>query len=232
MENMEIKTFDFTDFKALSEEGEFEGYASTFGNVDAGGDRVIIGAFAKTLKKNGGRVPILDSHAMRVQLGWGIGAEEDKKGLKVHGQLNLEVEAARDKYTLAKQAKEIGARMGLSIGYSAKTSRDGDVRVLEEIKLYEYSLPPFPMNTRANITHVKDGRLVLAPTDLLDNVRTFETFLHDAVGFSKQEAVHIASKAFSLRSDSGDSPDVGRSDSGEEKALLDAVKKVTAMMAS
>ena len=38
------------DTKALTDQGEFEGYASIFGNVDRGGDIVVSGAFAESLR--------------------------------------------------------------------------------------------------------------------------------------------------------------------------------------
>ena len=39
-----------TEFKALGgKRGEFQALVSVFGNVDRGGDRVMPGAFAKTL---------------------------------------------------------------------------------------------------------------------------------------------------------------------------------------
>ena len=47
---MERKTFEF-EIKELSEEGQFTGYLSTFGNVDAGDDMIEPGAFKKTLRE-------------------------------------------------------------------------------------------------------------------------------------------------------------------------------------
>ena len=56
----EIKRLPF-EVKSLSEEGDFfifEGYASTFGNVDLGDDIIVNGAFSKSLQANP-NVPIL-----------------------------------------------------------------------------------------------------------------------------------------------------------------------------
>ncbi len=218
--DMEVKSFDF-EFKALSEDGEFEGYAAIFNNVDLGGDRILPGAFTKTLKKTGGKIPILADHHSRDQIGWGLEAMEDKRGLKVHGKLNFAVQRASEKYALAKQAAEVGARMGLSIGYAAiRPTYEGDVRILKEIDLGEYSLVTFPMNTRAGITAVKHGHVVLAPDDIKTNVRTLEIYLRDG-GLSQQQAKRIASLAFK------DQRDV---DSGqalkEYKEVLSAIREV------
>lgn len=200
MEKIEIKGFDF-EFKALSEEGEFEGYAAVFNNVDLGGDKILPGAFARTLKKTGGVVPIMADHITRDQIGWGIEAMEDKRGLKVHGKLNLSIQRAAEKYALAKQAAEVSAKMGLSIGYeSVKREYDGDVRVLKEVVLHEYSIVTFPMNERATMTAVKGGRLVLAPEGVPTNIREFESYLRDG-GFSNKQAKRIASLAFQTQRD-------------------------------
>lgn len=210
--DMEIKSFDF-EFKALSEDGEFEGYAAIFNNVDLGGDRILPGAFTKTLKTTGGKIPILADHMSRDQIGWGLEAMEDKRGLKVHGQLNFEVKKAAEKYALSKQAAKIGARTGLSIGYSAiKSSYEGDVRVLKEINLGEYSLVTFSMNTRAGITAVKGGDIVLTNGNMC-TTRELELYLRDG-GLSQKQAKRIASLAFHTQRDV------------DFKEVLDAIKEV------
>ena len=43
------------DFKSITREGFFEGYASLFGQKDMGGDIVMPGAFAASLEKRGTR---------------------------------------------------------------------------------------------------------------------------------------------------------------------------------
>ena len=154
----ETKSFGF-EVKAISEEGNFEGYASTFGNVDFGGDIVAKGAFAQSIKVNKGIVPILASHNPDHQIGWNKSAFEDNKGLKVEGMLDFNVQKAVERHSLMKTAKELGAKMGLSIGYrviKAEPHRSKvDVRVLREVELMEYSVVTFPMNAKATVTAVK-----------------------------------------------------------------------------
>lgn len=138
---------------------KIKGYASTFGNVDLGFDIVEKGAFAKTIQENGGKVPILDQHNPAAQLGWNLKAKEDNNGLLVEGELDLNVQKAVERYSLSKTAMDIGAPMGLSIGYrtiKAENHRDNRlVRILKEVKWYEYSYATFPMNTQANLTQAK-----------------------------------------------------------------------------
>ena len=92
-------------------------------------------------------------------IGWNLRAEEDDKGLFVEGEIDLNVQKGREKYSLAKTALKIGAPMGLSIGYGTiKAEPDREkpiIRRLKELKLYEYSIVTFPMNTEAMITAAK-----------------------------------------------------------------------------
>ena len=214
---MDILNFGL-EFKEVSEDGVFEGYASTFNNVDLGQDKVIPGAFTRTLKKSKGLWPILADHNTRVQIGWNTEAVEDSKGLKVRGKLDLNVQAARERLSLAKSAKEIGAKMGLSIGYEAVGREwDGDIRLLKDLEMYEYSFVAFPMNRKATVTNIKN---LLSPDgDLITDVRTFENALRD-VGFSNQQAKAIASFSFKLKGQC----DV---DEYEAKELMTAIEEAT-----
>lgn len=158
---IQYKTFDF-EMKQLDEDAKeavFTGYASTFGNVDQGLDVVKKGAFKKTLKDSGGKVPILADHDPRTQIGWNETAIEDSKGLLVEGSLDLNVQKAVERYSLAKKAMKIGAPMGLSIGYmtiqAEPDSKNPNIRILKELKLFEYSFVTFPMNTEAMLTAAK-----------------------------------------------------------------------------
>jgi HK97 family phage prohead protease len=157
----EFKTFKFKVEKAESSDniGYIDGYASTFGNVDLGDDVIDRGAFARTIKNSGGKFPILLDHDPTQQIGWNLEATEDEKGLRVRGMVNLITEAAKNRYALAKQACELGTQMGLSIGYRtlqwAFDSENQNIRHLKELKLFEYSLVTFPMNTMAGVTGAK-----------------------------------------------------------------------------
>ena len=158
---LEFKTFELEikDAAAADEFGRFSGYASTFGNIDQGFDIVEKGAFKQTLKSNKGRFPILADHDWSSHIGYNEKASEDGHGLLVEGAINLKVQKGVEKFALAKQAMELGARMGLSIGYSTIQSKvdekDPRVRHLTELKLFEYSFVTFPMNVEAMVTAAK-----------------------------------------------------------------------------
>ncbi len=156
---MEYKSFDF-DLSNVEEDGRFHGYAATFGNVDLGGDVIAPGAFKETLlDTHGGRVPILDHHNPEQQIGWNLEAFEDSRGLFVLGQLDLNIQAARERHSLMRLAQKIGGRTGLSIGFQTilweNDFEDPTVRHLIEIQLMEYSMVTFPMNPQAGVTAVK-----------------------------------------------------------------------------
>lgn len=165
-EKAEIKTFgmsisevfeskDRAEELGLENVGIMKGFASTFGNVDLGNDIIERGAFTKTIKQSGGRLPILDHHQMAEQIGWGIEASENSKGLLVEHALDLNTRRGAEKFSLAKMAKKLDVKVGLSIGFRAikfefeKTEKFGMIRRLKELKLFEWSHVTFGMNPKA-----------------------------------------------------------------------------------
>src|SRR5688572_2419330 len=76
------------DLKAVGEDGEFEGYASIFGNVDQGGDMVMAGAFRRTLtEKKLPQIKLLRDHDTRKIVGEWLDLREDDRGLRAKGRL-------------------------------------------------------------------------------------------------------------------------------------------------
>ena len=185
----EIKSFPFK-MKGIGDTGTFSGYAAIFGNVDMGGDVIERGAFRKTLNESQGKIPILDHHDPTRQIGWNLEAQEDERGLFVRGKLNLDVQGGREKHSLMKQAVELGARMGLSIGFrTIKEEPDQSnsiVRRLKEVRLVEFSVVTFPMNTDAGVVSVKARR------DLIDQFFKYE------IGMNDEQAVQAGAYVQSL----------------------------------
>ena len=193
-----MKTYDFAlETKAAGDAGEFEGYASTFGNVDQGGDVVEPGAFIEGVvkaKADGRVIPMLWQHDQREPIGIWKDIAEDTKGLYVKGQLLIDDDPlARRAHALLK-AKALG---GMSIGYRvpaggmAEDEKRRGVYRLKKIDLREISLVTMPMNIQARVTTVKS----ILEGGSLPTVREFEEFLRDAGGFSKSLAAAIAGKA-------------------------------------
>lgn len=172
--------YKFLELKAdgIDDDGMIRGYASTFGNIDLGNDVVDAGAFKKTLKESGGgKVPFLADHNPTTPMGWGLRGEEDSKGLLVEGRVNMKDPFAVGRLNLAKMAIENGAKMGISIGYGTVKSEPDkqmpQVRRLKELKLYEWSLVVFPMNTAAMVTAAKAWDLVQRSSNALEDIVAF-----------------------------------------------------------
>lgn len=189
--SLEIKFFEFKA-EDVSDQGLIKGYASTFGNVDQGLDVVEKGAFKVTLRDNKGKVPILADHNPEKQIGWNKVAREDDTGLYVEGQLNLDVALAKERFSLTKQAMDIGAPMGLSIGYytlqAGPKADNPRIRLLKELKLVEYSLVTFPMNTQAMITAAKSLNAIDKARDLISQLQKQGVSLRDFELALKEES--------------------------------------------
>lgn len=120
-----------------------EGYASLWGVADLNGDVVARDAFAASLTKTGARgVRMLHQHESRAVVGVWDDMVEDERGLFVRGRVMDWSAEARFAGALSKA----GALDGLSIGFrSSRARREGRLRVLVEVELWEVSLVTFPM---------------------------------------------------------------------------------------
>lgn len=158
----ETKTFPFLLKSSNDEEGTIEGYLSVFNVVDQGKDRVLKGAFKRTLQNSAKAAsannstylfPMLWQHDDKQPIGGVISAEEDDHGLKTTAQFDMDVQRGREAYSAYKK----GYMNQLSIGYDViKKSYDAKgVRDLEELRLWEQSTVTFAMNEEALVTGVK-----------------------------------------------------------------------------
>ena len=153
--------FQLEDLKSRGDDGwSFTGYASTFGNIDEGGDVVLRGAFSHSLAH---RVPrLLWQHNMSEPIGRVLDLKEDDRGL--HGEFKISrTTRGHDAYQLLKD----GAIDSMSIGYIPEDQEFDDqhnVRKLKSVDLLEISLVSIPMNEEARITAVKAAHLPLPAT--------------------------------------------------------------------
>lgn len=190
----ETKSFPF-EVKATAEENNiftFEGYASTFNNIDHGDDVVIRGAFANSLAQNS-QVKILWQHQMSEPIGVSVQLYEDDKGLFIKG--NLPKDDTLVSGRIIPQMK-IGSIKEMSIGFFTKNfdmSKNG-IRLLKEIELFEVSLVTKAMNSQALVSGFKS----------FDTERDIEQTLKSQ-GFSSTEAKTVISKIkeFSNQRDAG-----------------------------
>lgn len=119
------------------------GHASLWGVADLNGDVVAKGAFAESLARTGpAGVRMLHQHEERAVVGAWDEMVEDGRGLFVRGRIFDWSAEAR----FAQALSRAGALDGLSIGFrTAKARRDGRLRVLSAVELWEVSLVTFPM---------------------------------------------------------------------------------------
>lgn len=183
-----MNELDFAlDTKSVDDEGNIEGMAVGYGNVDFGGDQVMPGAISASIA---GRksLPMLMYHDQKRPAGVWNSFKETSEGLLVKGRFSMSTRYGKEAHGLVKD----GAIGGLSMGYKTLRERlSGKVRQLHEVSLHEVSLVTIPMNEKTLIISVKD---ILA-SGTMPTVREFEEFLRDAGGFSKSLAAAIAAKA-------------------------------------
>lgn len=145
--------------------GTFEGYGSIFGNIDAGGDVVLAGAFRDSLAAFRKAGVILWSHDNARPVANVREAREDARGLFIRGEFFSTPDAQMAR-TILTERHAAGQTWGLSIGYVVEKSSPmgGSIgralRALEKVRLLEVSLVALPMNDEARVTAVK-----LAPTE-------------------------------------------------------------------
>ena len=195
---MKLSKFLTTAFNVknaqLSADGSFTGYGSVFGEVDSYDEVVQKGAFAKSLKSYAakGKSPkMLRGHDTNQIIGSWKGLTEDDVGLRVEGQLALELNAAKEAYALLK----MDALDGLSIGYVAtkwEENKKTGITTLTEIDLWEVSLVTFPAGPSARVDGVKSA----LECGKLPSLKEFEEYLREA-GFSRTEAAAVAGKGLS-----------------------------------
>jgi len=135
--------------------GIVKGYLSIFEYTDLGGDVVKRGAFKRTLDHKQGRIVFMADHGYRTEEVLGVlMLEEDEKGLKMEGRINLKTDQGRNAFETIKFQAEEGVPIGASIGYELRkyvTNSQGGYDI-SEAELCEGSVTPFPMNTEALIT--------------------------------------------------------------------------------
>lgn len=146
--------------KALSEESDhfvLRGYAATFHDVDRVQDAIQPGAFAKCLdrmKSKGESLQLYLNHQLDIPIGSIEAVGEDKKGLRYEAHLPKDDALVRDRVVPQIRRRSLKAN---SFGYKVKKSerrKSDNVRLLQEIDIYEISVVGMPANPAALIEHI------------------------------------------------------------------------------
>lgn len=143
----EHKAFPLAHFKAApadtAEPGTFEAIVSVFGNVDHVGDRVMPGAFEKTLaewKASGDPVPVIWSHEWKdptSHIGQVLDAEERPAGLWVKAKIDLDQPKAAHIYRLLLERRVKEMSFAYDVRDQAPADDDPAVNELKELGLIE-----------------------------------------------------------------------------------------------
>lgn len=116
------KLIEFKNFEVKGVEiknNDVEGYAAVFGNLDRTNDKIMPGAFSKTISENQGSVIMVANHDKNFPLGRATEMSEDNYGLKFKGYLSEGSKGSEYK-TLMKE----GIVDSFSIGYRVQRLRE------------------------------------------------------------------------------------------------------------
>ena len=184
---MQRKTLstELQQLKANGSSGQFEGYASVFGNTDLYGDIIVKGAFMKSLEGRSAPVAMLHQHDPKQVIGKWLSFKEDDHGLYAVAELTPNHSIAED----VKASLAHGAINGMSIGFDipkdgSEYDQQKQVRVIKSIDLWEVSIVTFPANVESRIDIVKS-------IEAIKTISEAEELLRNVVGLSHKE-----SKAF------------------------------------
>ena len=150
---MDFKAVKF-ETKALGDD-RFEGYASFFNNIDDYDDIIEKGAFRKTIAENRNRIKVLWQHDTNEPIGIPEEMHEDDNGLYVKAKISM-TDTGKKALTLIKD----GVITEMSIGYDVvkddyKMLGTKRVRMLKEVKLWEFSPVTFAANDKAKILKMR-----------------------------------------------------------------------------
>ena len=166
----ETKTLRF-DVKATGETtengqefGHIEAYVAIFNNVDEGNDRILPGAFTRTIQNSKSRakarekkyvLPMLWNHDPNELIGGWTDLVEDNVGLKCKGDVSLATQRGREYYALAKAGMSDDFSIIYDIPSGGSHYDKSGVRELSEIRLYSNDPVVFPMNPETYMVGVK-----------------------------------------------------------------------------
>ncbi len=154
MRDLEFKSFEI-ETKKTDTAGNLiiSGHGAIFNNIDSGNEIIESPAFDKTLKERKGRIAFCYQHDIWNPIAKITKLETDAKGLYFEAVISA---ADMDIQTKIKE----GILKELSIGYVVVSSRHEtkngvDVRILEELDLFEISLVTIAMNPLAMVEGMK-----------------------------------------------------------------------------
>lgn len=159
------KPFLTKSFQArLTDDNYVEGFASTYGNIDAYGDIVERGAFTKTLQERKDKIKFLWQHDMKQPIGVIEELRDEPQGLYFKARFSNSTAGQDARIQLQEGVVDsfsIGYRLMKSITDRAPNGRP--INRLQEIALAEISAVTIPANDQAKLVAVKSALLTDFP---------------------------------------------------------------------
>lgn len=200
----EFQKRDLNFRASVNDEGIFEGYLSTYDDVDSYGTYFMPGAWDRSIERfNSGEViPVLWSHDRSKPIGKFTELKSDEKGLWGRGKLTLEDPQAKIAYAHMKDGSVMGLSVGFEMDYdNVIYNRLLDALGIAEADLFECSVVVFPANSNAKITNFKSqnhdhgenkmegsiAETIEKMNAAIENLRTAQTAQNDAE-ISKRDA--------------------------------------------
>lgn len=162
--HFQIKAAGITLSDEGQEFGQITAYGAVFNNVDEGNDRILPGAFKRTIKNSKERaiarekkylVPILWQHDPNELIGGWYDLQETEFGLLGKGDISLATQRGREYYELAKAGMTDQFSIVYDIpGGGSKYDKSG-VRELLEIRLFSIDVVTFAMNEETKLVGIK-----------------------------------------------------------------------------
>lgn len=161
---MNTETITVGEIRAVDDKdasvGIISGYASVFNVIDSYKSVIKKGAFIETLKNRQGKIKFCynhengDSDRPLTILGRVSNINEDEHGLFVEMQFNLDVEKARDVFSLVKHGDLNTFSIGFTVKLNGQFHKNG-IRHITDVELYEISVVGFEANEKAVISGVR-----------------------------------------------------------------------------
>ena len=156
--------YDITALEAAEvlEDGYIKGIAST-PKTDLYGHKVEVGAFDKSIRRNGLNGPsgikLLNHHNMRQVAGNIEFLKTVGNELRIEGQLFLDVSYVKDLYIVAKKVGGLNFSVGFELEefsfVDGDKSKDGEYLVVKQGNLIEVSVVTFPAQPEATMDFIK-----------------------------------------------------------------------------
>lgn len=184
--------YRMADVRAAEDGAGMSGYASHFLSVDSYGTAVKKGAFRKTIRERGERIPVLWQHNPDYPIGKPTELKEDRTGLFFSAAISEGTTHGRDVMTLLRDGVPLGMSFGFQTIKDRSATDDDDldftnapdfykgkngraeVRIIEEVRLWEISTVTFPANEQATISDVRSVAEADAIASLIEHLRAGE----------------------------------------------------------